>query len=132
MNRPQRNNMRAQGRQEDIVNEIKRRIPQILAGDSENIIQNAERLVKEKLRRMSTAQIRKIFSEVKSMKEYKKYDLDLMRAKLAYVSGRHKETIPLVNVLDEAIKQVNDSTKFKHFQDFFEAIVAYHKKHGSD
>jgi CRISPR-associated protein Csm2 len=81
---------------------------------------------------VSTAQIRKVFHNVKnySFDNEGVYGLNMLRAKLAYVAGRHKEAGDLQLVLDEGLKKIgDDKTKFKRFQDFFEAIVAFHKKY---
>lgn len=78
---------------------------------------------------MSTSQIRNVFDDVKKM-EYDDYELQMLRPKLAYTAGRHKEVEDLQEILDEAIKKIDGETKFKYFKDFFEAIVAYHRKFG--
>ncbi|MDI6890219.1 MAG: type III-A CRISPR-associated protein Csm2 [Thermodesulfovibrionales bacterium] len=101
----------------------------ILRGDSEKMISLAESFAKVNLGRASTASIRKVYSEVKSMKEYDKYKLDLLRAKLAYVSHRHKDLSPLTELLDKTIKKVKKES-FRYFQDFFQAILAYFYKYG--
>jgi len=103
----------------------------ILGGDSGKMISVAEDFAREKLRGKSTASIRKIYSEVKGMKEYDKYKLDILRAKLAYVSKRHSELSSLTKLLDDTIKEVREES-FKYFQDFFEAIIAYFYKYGKE
>lgn len=124
---------------ENIVEEIKEDLSKILEGDSEKLVtrskQLGELLGKDKKRGgegMTTSQIRNIFSEVKKMQNYNKYELDLLRPKLAYTAGRHHEVRYLQEVLDEAIKEVDGDEKFERFKDFFEAIVAYHRKWGKD
>ena len=123
----------------NIVEKIKKDLPDILAGDSKKLVEDAkdlgELLGKEKREGgtgMTTSQIRNIFSEVKKM-EFDKYKIELLRPKLAYTAGRHREVLPLQEVLDEAIKGIDDDEgKFDRFKDFFEAIVAYHRKWGKD
>ena len=123
----------------NIVEKIKKDLPDILAGDSKKLVEDAkdlgELLGKEKREGgtgMTTSQIRNIFSEVKKM-EFDKYKIDLLRPKLAYTAGRHREVLPLQEVLDKAIKEIDDDEgKFDRFKDFFEAIVAYHRKWGKD
>ena len=123
----------------NIVEKIKKDLPDILAGDSKKLVEDAkdlgELLGKEKRvggTGMTTSQIRNIFSEVKKM-EFDKYKIDLLRPKLAYTAGRHREVLPLQEVLDKAIKEIDDDEgKFDRFKDFFEAIVAYHRKWGKD
>ena len=122
---------------ENIVGEIKKDLSDILAGDSKKLVEDAEKLGellgKEKRKGgtgMTTSQIRNIFSEVKKM-EFNKYKIELIRPKLAYTAGRHHEVVPLQEVLDAAIKEIDeDKGKFDRFKDFFEAIVAYHRKWG--
>ena len=123
----------------NIVEKIKKDLPDILAGDSKKLVEDAkdlgELLGKQKREGgtgMTTSQIRNIFSEVKKM-EFDKYKIDLLRPKLAYTAGRHREVLPLQEVLDKAIKEIDDDEgKFDRFKDFFEAIVAYHRKWGKD
>jgi CRISPR-associated protein Csm2 len=82
-------------------------------------------------RDMSTSQIRKLFSEVKKMK-YDPYKISLLKAKLAYTAGRHDEVRDLQEVLDMALDKINGEKTFDRFKDFFEAIVAYHRKFGKE
>ena len=120
----------------NIVEAVKKDLPEILAGDSKKLVDDAEELGKYlaqrrgKIKEMTTSQIRNIFSEVKGMREFDKYEMDLLLPKLAY-TARHEEVKDLQEVLDEAIRKVgDDKEKFERFRDFFEAIVAYHRKWG--
>jgi CRISPR-associated protein Csm2 len=124
--------------EKNIVGEIKKDLSDILAGDSKKLVEDAKKLGellgKEKKKGgtgMTTSQIRNIFSEVKKMK-FDKYKIELLRPQLAYTAGRHHEVTPLQEVLDEAIKEIDDESDFDRFKDFFEAIVAYHKKWGKE
>jgi len=98
------------------------------------LIESAEKMGRHlKENEVSTAQIRNVFHEVKNYSFDKDgvYGLNMLRARLAYVAGRHKKVGDLQLVLDEGLKKIgDDKTKFKRFQDFFEAIVAFHKKYG--
>lgn len=123
-----------------IVEAVKNDLPEILEGDSKKLVDHAEELGellgkgnREGGTGMTTSQIRNIFSEVKKM-EFDKYKIELLRPKLAYTAGRHlKQVGPLQEVLDDAIKEIDgDKAKFERFKDFFEAIVAYHRKWGKD
>ncbi|HEC92011.1 MAG TPA: type III-A CRISPR-associated protein Csm2 [Candidatus Atribacteria bacterium] len=125
---------------EDIVEEIKRDLPDILSGDGEKLIESATKLGKHLSRKLSTSQIRNIYEEVKKMREFDRNRLNLLRAKLAYTAGRHGDRdrktgrlvgpiVDLQEVLDEAIKKVDEKT-FGNFQNFFEAILAYHRYYG--
>jgi len=128
----------------DIVGEILRDIPDILNGNKEKMVEDAEKLGKYLAdNELSTSQIRNIFSETKRMRSYEKNknELILLRPKLAYIAGRHgkkdRRTGKLVGpvpdlskVLDECIKKIHNETHFKNFKDFFEAILAYHRYYG--
>jgi CRISPR-associated protein Csm2 len=104
----------------------------VLAGKSEILVKEAEALGWHlKNKGLTTSQIRNIFSEVKRMHEFNKDKLNLLRPKLAYTVGRHKEKVKdLQLVLDSAIQKVNDENDFRNFQYFFEAILAYHRYYG--
>jgi CRISPR-associated protein Csm2 len=120
------------------VGEIKKDLPAILEGNSKKLVEDAKELGKYisrrrgRIKEMTTSQIRNIFSEVKMMREFNKYEMDLLLPKLAY-TARHEEVRDLQEVLDEAIREVgNDEKKFERFKDFFEAVVAYHRRYGKE
>lgn len=122
----------------NIVNEIKEDLQAILEGDSKKLVEDAEKLGRHisqrrgRIKEMTTSQIRNIFSEVKGMRKFNKYEMDLLLPKLAY-TARHEEVRDLQEVLDEAIRKVgNDEKKFERFKDFFEAVVAYHRRYGKE
>lgn len=119
---------------DEIVERIIKDIPDILSGNGEKLVKDAEEFGKYLGDgRLSTSQIRNIFSDVKKMKSFEKNkkDLILLRPKLAYVAGRHKKRTRVIadlqKVMDKCIQGVKDDESFKNFQDFFEAILAYHK-----
>ncbi len=123
---------------EDIVEAVKGDLRDILAGDSQKLVEDAKKLgeylasKRGRVKAMTTSQIRNIFSEVKAMRKFNKYEMDLLRPKLAY-TARHEEVIDLEKVLDDAIREVgNDEKKFERFKDFFEAVVAYHRRYGKE
>ena len=124
----------------DIVEEVKKNLPDILTGDSEKLIESAKNFGSHLSKKLSTSQIRNIYGEVKRMREFDKNRLNLLRAKLAYTAGRHGDKdrrtgklvgpiVDLQEVLDEALKKVNEET-FENFKNFFEAILAYHRYYG--
>lgn len=95
---------------------------------------------------MTTSQVRKFFGEVKrlQMTDFDESKFVMLKPKLAYAVGRAKKNVRAQNyniarfeeVISEAIDTVlNNKTEkarqdaFKNFVDFFEAIVAYHKKY---
>ena len=120
----------------ELIDEIKRDIPSILGGDTKKLVEDAEKLGKHLGRRLSTSQIRIIFSEVKQMREYDRDKLNLLRPKMAYIAGRHGQRkegrlvgpiVDLQKVLDECIRKISSEEDFKNFKYFFEAILAYHR-----
>ncbi len=124
---------------EGIIEGIKGEVRAILAGDSEKLVENAEKLGKHLGERLSASQIRSIFSEVKRMREYDGDRLNLLRPKMAYTAGRHGKIsqgklvgpiVDLQEVLDECIKRTSNEKEFENFRNFFEAILAYHRYHG--
>jgi len=103
----------------------------------ENLVKDAERLAGYLWSvgsGLKTAQLRKIYGEVKRMDmEFKrtKFDKDrivLLKPKLAYAANRKDEVKPLKKVLDECIDKVHDEADFKKFMSFFEAILAYYPR----
>lgn len=119
---------------EGMVEGIKKELPSILAGDSGKLVEIAKKLGEHLSGRLSTSQIRSIFSEVKQMGGYDKHRLNLLRPKMAYTAGRHKKTVreivDLQEVLDECIRITTTEENFENFRDFFEAILAYHRYYG--
>lgn len=92
--------------------------------------------------KLTTSQLRKFFGEIKrqQIKGYKESTFILLKPKLAYAVGRandgkkYYKIEDLYNVLSLAIDivaspETEDKEKaFHNFIDFFEAVVAYHKK----
>lgn len=98
----------------------------------EKMVKDAERLASD-LRNLKTAQIRKIYGEVKLMEmDFKKdgFDRDrlvLLKPKLAYAANKKPEVRPLKDVLTGCIDKTHDEEDFSRFVNFFEAILAYHR-----
>jgi len=117
------------------------KIRRIINGESSILNEYAEYLAKEyapqhdreKKQKLTASQIRNILDDVQRMREddIQQGRLELLRPKLAYVSGRNRESWALRElreILDSAIKFVgNDFKKFENFRNLFEAIVGYHK-----
>ena len=116
-------------------------IEKILEGNFEILNKEAEEFgkkyapqnEKEKKIKLSTSQIRNILDDVQRMREE---DIQtgkylLLRAKIAYVSGKNKESEglrELKKIFDKLLQNINyDYKKFEYFRYFFEAIVSYHK-----
>jgi len=129
---------RGPGPDQQVVNSAIERVPQLLDKEKDAsgsvLIEVAEELGRHLVNnRMTTAQIRKLYAEVKRLDFSSEgaYKANMVRAKLAYTAGRHREVADLQKVLDRALKEVvNHPDKHQRFVDFFEAIVAFHKKHG--
>lgn len=121
---------------ENVVENVKRDLESILNGDSDKLVNNAKELGKHLgIKHMTTSQIRNIYSDVKQMHEFNesiKYELNLLRPKMAYAAKRNPQTKDLQEVLDFAIPKIDNQKKFEKFKDFFEAIVAYHYKYGKE
>ena len=81
---------------------------------------------------LGRTQIRNIYSTVKSLQARKVTDdtyreLKLLIPKLDYAAARKQELTGLAKTLIAGIRLVGqDAQRFKHFVQFFEAIVAYH------
>ncbi|KKN32129.1 hypothetical protein LCGC14_0816950 [marine sediment metagenome] len=101
--------------------------------DIELFLNLSEKFGEKCSKRISTSQIRAIFTLVKRLSDnynVSKKDLNLLRPKLAYQKGRFPALGPLTQVLDHLIKNVKDNSTLKGFKEFFEAIIAYHKAYG--
>ena len=101
--------------------------------DIELFLNLSEKFGEKCSKRISTSQIRAIFTLVKRLSDnynVSKKDLNLLRPKLAYQKGRFSDLEPLTKVLDHLIKNVKDDATLKGFKEFFEAIIAYHKAYG--
>lgn len=100
---------------------------------------------------LTTSQLRKFFGAVKNLQMdvlvsgYNESDFIMLKPKLAYAVGRVRKQYSkcserriedFAEVISKAIDIVNSSKDnelaFKNFMNFFEAIVAYHKRYGKD
>ncbi|HEY73859.1 MAG: type III-A CRISPR-associated protein Csm2 [Chloroflexi bacterium] len=124
----------------------------VVQGDAATLVAEAEELGKQLVQqRLSTSQIRNIFGTVRRIEmnwperpqdeaerqrvTKSQRELLLLKPKMAYQAKRERGrgVGMLTDVLSEAIDLVGkDRTKFQHFVDFFEAILAYHKAHGGN
>src|SRR5690554_1289884 len=123
-----------------IVKEAKNNIKRILDKQEdphgELLINTADSLGKylAKDKRMTTSQIRKIFMDMKKIDFTADgpYRVNILRAKLAY-AGRHRQVQDLQEVLEVGLREVGTSKEnFERFIDFFEAIVAHHRRYGGN
>ena len=124
----------------------KNKINQIITGDTDGKVlvdfaeQVGNRLFRES---MSTSQIRNIFSEARQIESNWTIDpikarkrLNLLKPKMAYQKSRDKKVEYLTLVLTEAIDRTvslpepENKQAFQNFMNFFEAILAYHRRDG--
>ncbi len=113
-------------------------------GPSKEIVEKIDDFARNLLKgkEIPESQIRKIFNEMKSleMKGYKEGNgdamLPLVKAKLAYVTGKKSELQKLREILDKGINHVLNGEdmgerkrRFNNLMKMFEAILAYYKYH---
>lgn len=114
-------------------------------GNPEKLVNRAEMLGKDLVGKgLTTSQIRNVFGQVRQIemrwrqepKESYRQAV-LLKPKLAYFSKRHAPLEPLAHVLSQALDIMSQGKdeeerhqRFQHFVEFFEAVLAYHKKHG--
>lgn len=94
-------------------------------------IHNVKKFAERIERKVTTSQIRNVFSRVKSIKDVN--GLYTLRPKLAYTAGKsegNRSLRKLIILLDSLIVMVKTQEQLKEFQDFFEAIIAYHRYFG--
>lgn len=117
------------------------------------LTETAERIGKRLARDVTTSQIRNIFGTVRTIEQDVKMtddneplplpvqrELQMLRPKLAYqygrVQGRDDDASKaamgaLTKILSDSIVLVGANTRyFRNFVDFFEAILAYHRRYG--
>jgi len=128
----------------------------VVEGDPLTLVQVAERVGRDLARpgdnprspdALATSQIRSVFGKVRELDMHVRTasaavreldqetyrELQLLRPKLAYQAARStgRGVQWLEQTLDPAIQLVErDRQRFRHFVDFFEAILAYHKAYG--
>jgi len=94
-------------------------------------VEKIKNFLADKAPKISTSQIRNIFSLVK--RERNVTGLKRIRPKLAYTYGRAEKNDSLkelIFLLDSQIKGLNAEIEVPKLKDFFEAIIAYHKYYG--
>ncbi len=129
-------------------------VPAIIGGDINMLVEDADKIGKA-IKSVSTSQIRNVFGPVRQIElawpvldehsddEQRKKAADayrqvaLLRPKLSYLAARDRKLKPLEQIMSKAIAEImkapdaiEQRTRFQHFVEFFEAILAYHKKYG--
>ncbi|MDF5729193.1 MAG: type III-A CRISPR-associated protein Csm2 [Rhizonema sp. PD38] len=137
----------------DIVKKIVDKINNLAPGLNEykirELVEDTEKLGKKLVEEgLKTNQIRKFLDAVNRLKailnkdESKSFstiesDLVFLRPQLAYAAARQQKNNrdmgpvePLKQVLEAAIKKVNNTDDFDRFVQLIEAVIAYHKAAG--
>jgi CRISPR-associated protein Csm2 len=98
--------------------------------DYNGYIEKVKRYVFGHYRKMTTSQLRNVFSRVRNIKNPQQ--LYLLRPKLAYVAGRSEtdEMKTMLYLIDQLISKVDNTDKLEQFKSFYEAVIAYHKYYG--
>jgi len=123
-------------RPSELVLEIIDNIDLILNGrNPKKFISFAEEFGKDLAhKRVKTSQIRKIYTEVQKIRSFNDKEdqmrLHMLRPKLAYTKGRHRNLSELQSIFDNMIVNINSDVHLKNFKQFFEAVLAYHKAFG--
>ena len=117
---------------------------------AKDMVEFADNFALNKIKSVSTSQIRNIYGTVKKLEMTEKKlemtglnpktyrQLLLLKPKLAYAKGREKNRkkqeaySQLETIIGQAIDAIdpNKVETFTRFCQFFEAILAYHKAHG--
>lgn len=142
-----------QSRDDRWLQETLGHVPAIIGGDVDLLVEDADKIGRV-IEPVSTSQIRNVFGPVRQIElawpmvdenddEQRKKAQDayrqvvLLRPKLSYLAARNPELKPLEQIMDRAIEEIMKAPnvverriRFQHFVEFFEAILAYHKKYG--
>lgn len=113
----------------------------IIQGANKKMIDFAAGAGEELAKKLTTSQIRNIYSEIKRIQsvgfENDKSSFYLLKPKVAYAYGRtikkglgDKGLKTFKDIFDEAVAVVNDENTYNNFCDLMEAILAYHKYFG--
>lgn len=100
----------------------------------DTLVKDAESLAGS-IRELKTAQLRRIYGEVKRMEmDFKKGEgsfsrdrVVMLKPRLAYAASKKPEVTRIKNVFTKCIDKIQDSDDFSQFVSFFEAILAYHR-----
>lgn len=104
----------------------------ILAGNGPALVEAAQRLADQLSRGgVRAAQLRQLYNSIRRLRTPDSWELSLFRARLAYAvarAGQRRVNMrPLESALLALLDRVGeDLPRFRRFQDFFEALVAYH------
>ena len=104
--------------------------------DSDEALVNEAKGIAERLRKVKTHQLRRIYSQVYSIYQQSKQGnfetaksrLILLKPQLAYAESRKKELEPLTTRLVGLIGSVDRHEDLKKFYQFVQSVVGYHKE----
>ncbi|MCX8207802.1 MAG: type III-A CRISPR-associated protein Csm2 [Methanothrix sp.] len=99
----------------------------------DKLVTDAEKIA-DSIRNLKTAQLRRIYGEVKRMEmdfeksgEFSRDRVVLLKPRLAYAASKKSDVRPLAEIFSKCIDKIGDRDDFRRFVNFFEAILAYHK-----
>lgn len=100
----------------------------------DTLVKDAENLAGS-IRDLKTAQLRRIYGEVKRMemnfkKDERSFSRDkvvMLKPRLAYAASKKPEVVRIKNVFIKCIDKIHSVKDFYQFVSFFEAILAYHR-----
>ena len=103
------------------------------AGDL--LVKDAENIAGSIRGDLKTAQLRRIYGEVKKIEmDFKKGEgsfsrdrIVMLKPRLAYAASKKYEVILIKNIFTKCIDKIQDLDDFTKFVSFFEAILAYHR-----
>ncbi|MFZ5917325.1 MAG: type III-A CRISPR-associated protein Csm2 [Chloroflexota bacterium] len=127
----------------------KQAIEQIIArGDAEVLVKWADQIGQAIARQVTSSQLRNVFGTARQIQLRWSNDPDsayrdavLLRPKLGYFAKRERGRgmadlervlVPALEEMSQGKDPENRKQRFDRFLDFFEAIVAYHKKYGGN
>ena len=118
--------------EDEITSHISER-PSFEKYTGDTLVKDAEKLAGS-IKDLKTAQLRRIYGEVKRMEmDFKKDESSfsrdrvvMLKPRLAYAASKKKEVIPLKNIFNKCIDKIQSREDFFQFVSFFEAILAYH------
>lgn len=101
------------------------------AGEIDEYLNKIDSFIFNVRNEISTAQLKKVYSEVRRLTHNDINKIKAVRIHLAYIAGRNDKsaaTQKICMLLDSLIQNLT-SSNLEEFKMFLEAIIAYHKYH---
>ena len=119
--------------EDEITSHISER-PSFEKYTGDTLVKDAEKLAGS-IKDLKTAQLRRIYGEVKRMEmDFKKDESSfsrdrvvMLKPRLAYAASKKPEMIRIKNIFSKCIDKIQSPEDFSQFVSFFEAILAYHR-----